>query len=222
MVSIRIRAISEGVIHLKSFFSSFEAVENSYKVGECSYSNIEFVVLTFQKKFVALLTLLYWPFGAGWLASLSSVSGSEESGFFADYYYLYTQLSKYGSQYFLSFVPFIPFLIPCFLVKKTKNGKNQLSCLFIFLHKNLHFAGKWQLTFSLPCQSDQKMKNGINIKVTCFFCTFGIFFFYYFWHNFFYKISTTQLTAHSMLSSWDCPNFLFLAKWFQPSLLNLK
>lgn len=221
MVSIRIRAISEGVIHLKSFFSSFEAVENSYKVGECSYSNIEFVVLTFQKKFVALLTLLYWPFGAGWLASLSSVSGSEESGFFADYYYLYTQLSKYGSKYFLSFVPFIPFLIPCFLVKRTKNGKISCPAYLFFCIKICILPENDSWLFRFHVKVTKKWKMEWTLKLHVFFAHL-VFFFDYFWHNFFYKISTTQLTAHSMLSSWDCPNFLFLAKWFQPSLLNLK
>ena len=58
---------------------------------------------------------------------------------------------------FWTYVWFVSFFV--FLDQKRKNP---LSCLFIFCIKNPHFAGKWQMIFSLFCHFDLKTKNETN------------------------------------------------------------
>ena len=59
---------------------------------------------------------------------------------------------------FWSNVRFIPFSVFHFLVKVTKNEKNQLSCLFIFCIKNPAFAWNWQLIFCFLVNLTKKLK----------------------------------------------------------------
>ena len=62
----------------------------------------------------------------------------------------------------ISSVRFIPFSVFRFLVKVTKNEKNQLSYLFTFCEKKSHFAWKQQLLFLFFGHFDPKTKNGMN------------------------------------------------------------